>query len=252
MAGHAQLGRARGEALQLVPVVEQRRPAGDQEHRIALGEQVAQRREALQQAERALARLDPADGEHGEPLAEPGQPARRAALRVVARGPEPPRVDPVVHEPGGDAELGGEPLDPRARHAQDAVGGDDRPVLARDQRRRREVVHVVHGPDHAADHALVAERERRVRRQAVLGVHDVVRAGRQDRAQAVGVGVEHRLDALVERRVDRHVADDAQRQRGRPEQRLAGARERRQLDAMPAPGEGLGRPRARGPRRRAA
>ena len=58
----------------------------------------------------------------------------------------------------------------------DVVGLDDRAVLAVDQRRRGEVVDVVHGADHVVDDAVVAQLERGVGRQAVLRVHDVVAA----------------------------------------------------------------------------
>ena len=88
--------------------------------------------------------------------------------------------------------------------------------------------------------ALVAQRQRGVGRQAVLGVHDVVAAFGQQRPQAFGVGREHRLDALVERRVDRDVAHDPHGQRRLPEQAFAGASERHQLDRVAAPRERLG------------
>src|SRR5215207_226876 len=238
--GDSQLAGARREAVELMAVVEQRRPAGDQEHRIALRQRLPQAREALQQAERPLARLDSSDREHSEPPPEPRPAAVAGALRRIARRAEPRRVDPVRNQPGGDAELGGEPLDPGARDAYDAIGSGDRALLALDQRRRREVVDVVHGADDVFDDALIAQRQRGVRRQAVLRVHDVVAARREDHPQAVGIGFEHRLDALVERRLERHVPDDAQRQLGRPEELLLRTRQGRQLDLMPTSCKRLG------------
>ena len=62
-------------------VVEQRRAAGDQQQRVELAARRAQRGEALQQRERALARLDPADGQHREAVAEAGRERARSPAR---------------------------------------------------------------------------------------------------------------------------------------------------------------------------
>ena len=86
VAVEAELGRARVEAVDLVAVVEQRRAAGDEQHGAAVGQRVAGGGEALEQRERALARLDPADREDREPAVEARGVARGAALGLVAGG----------------------------------------------------------------------------------------------------------------------------------------------------------------------
>ena len=111
-------------------------------------------------------------------------PSRPAASRAAARSPA---------SRGGRKRSASTPLGTssastpnssrsRAIHGvethEDAVGGDDRALLAGDQRRRAEVVDVVDGADDGVDDALVAQRQRRVGRDAVLGVDDVVAARR--------------------------------------------------------------------------
>ena len=113
--------------------------------------------------------------------------ARRApsARSAASRGGRKRRAStPLGTSPASTPNSLAQPLDPRRRDAQHVVGRDDRAVLALDQRRRREVVDVVDGADHVVDHALVAQRQRGVRRQAVLRVDDVVAAAGEERPQA--------------------------------------------------------------------
>ena len=93
----------------------------------------------------------------------------------------------------------------------------------------------------AGDHALVAQRERGVGRDAVLRVDDVEAAVAEDRPQAVAVGRDHRGDASSKSMsVGRHVGDDGGRDRRRAEERSPGGPEREQLDLVPAGRERLG------------
>ena len=91
------------------------------------------------------------------------------------------------------------------------------------------------------DHALVAQRERGVGRDAVLRVDDVEAAVAQQRAQAVAVGRDHRGDAS--RRSRRRAASWRTTVAGtarRAEERGAGRADREQLDLVAAGGERLG------------
>jgi hypothetical protein len=171
------------EAVDLVAVVEERRAAGDEQDGAALGQRGAGGGEGAQQRERPLARLDPADGEDGQLGAEARRVAGGRALAGVARRVEALEVDAVGHELRLDAELVAQPRDPRRRDDEHAVGRRDRALLAGDQRRRAEVVDVVDRPHDRVDDALVAQRQRRVGRDAVLRVHDVEAAVAQRPAQ---------------------------------------------------------------------
>ena len=136
--------------------------------------------EALEQRQRALARLDPADREDRERAVRPA--ASRAAARSAAsraggsgRGRRRcRRARPRRRTRRGAARS-------TAARRTDAVGLGDRADLAGDERRGAEVVDVVDGADHGVDHALVAQRERGVGRDAVLGVDDVEAAVAQQR-----------------------------------------------------------------------
>ena len=75
---------ARAEALDLVAIVEERGATDDEQQRVALGDLRAQLGEAVQERERALPRLDAADGEHGQPVAEPQCRAIVGPLGAVA------------------------------------------------------------------------------------------------------------------------------------------------------------------------
>ena len=99
---------------------------------------------------------------------------------------------------------------------------------------------MVDGADDRVHDALVAQRQRRVGRDAVLGVDDVVAPVAQRLAQALGVGVDQRADALVERGVGRDVGHDVRRDGGRAEEAGARRADREQLDLVPAVGQRAG------------
>ena len=163
----AELGGARFPRGAVVAVVEERLAAGD--HQAHVRDRCARSSAyASQQVERALARLDAADGE--DVAAEAGPPPRRGPPMAGRRPRRSACVDAVRDDRGLDAPAGGELGGDRRGHADVRVRGDDRPLVAGGQLGRGEVVEVVHGPD-AAGHRVGAD--------AVLGVHDVVRRRRR-------------------------------------------------------------------------
>ena len=190
----------------------------------------AEQRVRLQQVQRPLARLDPADRQHvPAPLRPTGR--RRGEPVVVDAVGDDRRVDaPAVPDLGGD----------RGGHADVRVRPDDRAFVAGRQFRRGEGVEVVDRPDAAVDG---------VRADAVLRVHDVVAVRGERRPQHRDRPQDPLADALV-----RDVREGHDRQPhprvDRPEEPgVAAAAERPHRDVLararpgPRPGRACARPR---------
>ena len=96
--GHAELPGARGEAVDLVAVVEQRRPAGDQEQRIALGQRLAQPAKPSSRQTDPLRGSMPPTVRTARRSSRPSADAVGGALGGVARRPKRTRSTPLRHQ----------------------------------------------------------------------------------------------------------------------------------------------------------
>ena len=195
----------RVEAVDLVAVVEQRRAAGHEQDGAALGQRArGRRRRRRSSVSDPLRGSMPPTVRIASSVAEAGRVARGGALAGVARRAEALGVDAVGDELGLDAELVAQPRDPRRRDARATRSGAaiERSWQAMsDGERKSSTWWTVRTT--ASTTPSSRSVERRVGRDAVLGVDDVEAAVAQRLAQAVGVGVDQRADALVEGRVGR-------------------------------------------------
>ena len=192
------------------------------------GIELGQRR---QQVHASLPWLDAPYGEEHEtrildtyPLPQRGPDRRRHRSEPVA-------VDPVVDDVGVDAVALPQQILPVAAHDQHPVGLEDGLALAVDESGRREVVDVVHRPhDRDAAHAR-RHPHRRPRRDAVLGVEEVVVAGH--RRQPRGQGVDRQEHLLLERLRPRHRRHDHARRLHGPEEASRGVAQPDDRDVRP-------------------
>lgn len=191
-----------------------------------------QRRESLEQIERTLARLDPAQSEHVVP--QVGAPARAQRFSGRPRSIRETFGVDAVRDHGGRVPVLG--LDFGGDGTRDADAGRrsmDGEFVTLDESRCGERVEVMDGPD-----ALTARRDHRVRRDAVLRVHHIG-AAREVPCHGADRALDALTDAFALTRLEGNDANAHRRVDLSEEGRVGPAAESPHLDVVAAGGESL-------------